>query len=165
MSRFLSVLPVRLVSLVASSSSSKTSYSRVSICRFSDMNAVPDNKIIYIRNFDVAVDDQVLPSVSLATASQKEIVDYKKSIAVKTFQAHPTDTGSAPVQIAAMTENILNMARHSLLHKKDKAGLRGYQMMLSRRKKMMKYLKKTDLPLFKTTVQRLGLEKEASTIK
>ena len=158
---------LRLVNGVASSSASKTgrmSLHASALLRLSDASAAPE-KIISIKNFDVPLDDKILPAVSLATASSMEIVNYKKSVAVKKFQIHTTDTGSTPVQIATLTERILNMSRHQLQHKKDAAGQRGYQMMLSRRKRLMQYLKRTDLTMFKTTVTRLGLEKEASHLK
>jgi len=120
---------------------------------------------IAIPYFKATVDEQVLPAVSLATAANQEIVQHKKSLAVAKYRKHATDTGSAPVQIATMTEDVFNLARHALQHKKDKHSMRGYQILLARRKKMMIYLKRKDLQLFKETVAALGLENEAKHIK
>ena len=103
----------------------------------------------------------VLP-LSLATANQKDITAHKISLSIKKFQSHATDSGSAAVQIAVATEKILNMVRHTALHRKDKHSNRGFQIMVARRKKMMKYLKRTNLEQFKLLVSALGLEREAS---
>ena len=78
---------------------------------------------------------------------------------------HDADTGSAPAQIAAMTERIQNMTRHFTMHKKDKHSIRGFQLLVSRRKKMLEYLKRSDFNLFKETVKTIGLQKEALNIK
>ena len=120
---------------------------------------------IAIPYFKATVDEQVMPAVSLSTAANQEIVQHKKSLAVTKYRKHATDTGSAPVQIATMTEDVLNLARHALQHKKDKHSMRGYQILLARRKKMMIYLKRKDLQSFKETVAALGLENEAKNIK
>jgi len=81
------------------------------------------------------------------------------------MRIHDADTGSAPAQIAAMTERIQNMTRHFAMHKKDKHSIRGFQMLESRRKKMLEYLKRNDFNLFKETVKTIGLQKEALNIK
>jgi len=104
----------------------------------------------------------VATPLSLATANQKEITGHKISLSIKKFQSHATDSGSAAVQIAVATEKILNMVRHTALHKKDKASNRGFQMMVARRKKMMQYLKRTDFEQFKLVVGALNLSREAS---
>ena len=89
---------------------------------------------------------------------------HKISLAMMKFQGHATDCGSAAVQIAVATEKIHNMVRHTAVHKKDRHSNRGFQMMVARRKKMMKYLKNTDLQRFKEVVAQLGLEREASNV-
>lgn len=152
------------------SSSSQTMQMHSSAVRFmseaaSSSSTSTDGPAIAVPYFKANVDAKVLPSISLSTAANNEIVQHKKSLAVQQYRKHATDTGSAPVQIAAMTEDVLNLARHALQHKKDKASIRGYQILLARRKKMMIYLKRKDLQLFKETVARLGLENEAKHIK
>lgn len=127
----------------------------------SSSNSAPT---IRLRDFPahLNVATNVALPISLATANQKEITEYKIGLCIKKFQMHVTDSGSAAVQIAVATEKILNMARHSAMHKKDKHSNRGFQMMVARRKKMMIYLKRTDLQKFKETVIALKLEREAS---
>lgn len=141
-----------------------SAFRQMGVMQFSDAPSI-DLGTPIISNFTQNVDASVLPAFSLATASNMEVVQHKKSLAVAKFKAHSTDTGSAPVQIAVMTEKILNLAKHAIAHKKDKHSIRGYQILLARRKKMMKYLKRKDFELFKETVTALGLEKEASHIK
>jgi small subunit ribosomal protein S15 len=131
----------------------------------SAVSVVDDASTPIIHNFNAKLDKKVLPTISLATASNMEVVNYKKSLAVEKYQLHSTDTGSAPVQIAVMTEKIMNLAKHALQHKKDKHSIRGYQILLARRKKMMKYLKRKDIELFKATVEAVGLQKEAVHVK
>jgi small subunit ribosomal protein S15 len=120
---------------------------------------------VFIPKFQVPVSDTVAPVISLATANSKDLLRYNKSIAVQKYKYHETDTGSAPVQIAVMTEKLMNLARHALQHKKDKSSMRGYQILLARRKKMMSYLKRTNIELFKETIVKVGLEKEAQHVK
>jgi small subunit ribosomal protein S15 len=133
--------------------------------RSADVTLQAPEKTVSIPYFKAKVESNVMPAMSLATANNKEIVDYKKSLAVSKFRKHETDTGSAAVQIAVMTEDVLNLARHALVHKKDKHTQRGYQILLARRKKMMQYLKRTNLEQFKATVIALGLENEAKNLK
>lgn len=141
-----------------------SAFRQVSLVQFSDAPSI-DLSTPTINNFKQDVDVDILPAFSIATASNMEVVQHKKSLAVAKFKAHHTDTGSAPVQIAVMTEKILNLAKHAIAHKKDKHSIRGYQILLARRKKMMKYLKRKDFELFKETVSELGLEKDASHIR
>lgn len=103
--------------------------------------------------------------LSLRTANQSEITKHKIELAVEKFKLHSSDTGSAPVQIAVMTEKIHNMARHFTQHKKDKHSARGFQILVARRKKMMQYLKRYDFEAFKSTIISLGLQKEASHLR
>jgi small subunit ribosomal protein S15 len=65
---------------------------------------------------------------SLATANQEEITAHRISLAIAKYKKHDSDTGSAIVQLAVMTEKIYNLARHFAMHKKDKAGGRGFQV-------------------------------------
>mmetsp|Transcript_33687 Transcript_33687/g.32158 ORF Transcript_33687/g.32158 Transcript_33687/m.32158 type:complete len:153 (-) Transcript_33687:459-917(-) len=120
---------------------------------------------VKLLNFRVPFPEEVLKPFSLATANQKEIIDHKKSLAVNKYQKRDGDTGSASVQIAVMTEDIKNLARHFTIHKKDKASGRGFQMLLSRRRKMMKYLQGKDFEEYRSVVISLGLEKEATRLQ
>jgi len=102
---------------------------------------------------------------ALTTANQKEITSYKIRSKIQKFQLHDSDCGSASVQVAVMTEKITNLARHFALHKKDKHSWRGFQMLISRRKQMLIYLKRSDFAKFRETVTALNLQKEAASIR
>ena len=117
-----------------------------------------------LQNFHGPLPEDIAKPVSLATACQKEITKFKVNLAMQKIQHHSLDTGSAPVQIAVMTEQVMSLARHFTVHKKDKHSQRGFQILLARRRKMMKYLKKYDFALYQKTIKSLGLEKEASHI-
>jgi small subunit ribosomal protein S15 len=77
---------------------------------------------------------------------------------------HKLDTGSSSVQIAVMTERILNMTRHFTANRKDKGSTRSFQILVARRRKMMQYLKRKDFLTFTKTVALLNLQKEASQL-
>jgi len=72
-------------------------------------------------------------------AIQKE----KKVEIISKFKQAETDTGSAPVQIALMTERINELTEHLKSHKKDKHSRRGLIAMVGKRRKMIKYMEKT----------------------
>ena len=81
-----------------------------------------------ILDFHVEYPPELEGVFSLATANQNEVTKHKISLAVAKYRKHRSDTGSAAVQLAVMTETIYNLARHFALHKKDKAGHRGFEV-------------------------------------
>lgn len=76
---------------------------------------------------------------------------------ISKFQTHEGDNGSAPVQIALITERILYLTEHLKVNRKDFHSRKGLIQLVSQRKKLLAYLKKTDLNLFEKTVKELGL--------
>ena len=74
------------------------------------------------------------------------------------FAAHVHDCGGSAVQIAALTEKIRYMTEHLRTHHKDKASMRGLVAMLERRKKLLKYLRKSDGDAYGEVIYRLGLK-------
>jgi ribosomal protein S15 len=68
------------------------------------------------------------------------------------------DTGSSEVQIASLTMRIKLMTEHLRIHKKDEHSRRGLMGMLERRKKLLKYLRRTDGDRYADTILRLGLK-------
>jgi len=119
-----------------------------------------DEKYIDLEKFKL--DNDVLKALSLDTANQRTLVQAKVRHTLKRFQVHQSDTGSPSVQIAVATEKIANLARHFVAHRKDNQSNRGFQSLLSRRRKMMQYLRNTDPKEFEKVVRVLGLQKEAS---
>ena len=83
----------------------------------------------------------------------------EKGQTVKSFQISNKDTGSSPVQIALLTEKIKYLTGHFKAHKKDFHSMRGLLKMVSRRKKLLSYLKRKDLDSYKSVIEKLDLRK------
>ena len=75
------------------------------------------------------------------------------------YRAHETDTGSAPVQIALLSQRINELTDHFKIHKKDHHSRRGLLMMVQQRRSLLNYLKKTDIQRYHEVVGRLGLRR------
>jgi small subunit ribosomal protein S15 len=69
------------------------------------------------------------------------------------------DTGSPEVQVALLTERITDLAKHIEKHKKDVHSRRGLVLMVSRRNRLLRYLRNTDFDRYKTLIDRLNLRK------
>lgn len=74
-------------------------------------------------------------------------------------RTHATDTGSPEVQIALLTERIGELNEHFKTHQKDHASRRGLLMMVSRRRRLLDYLKQYDSERYKSVIQKLGIRK------
>ena len=83
----------------------------------------------------------------------------KKEDIVKEFQKSPKDTGSATVQIALLTQKIKELTEHFKVHKKDFHSRRGLLQMVSQRKKLLSYIKRTKIESYEKLISRLGLRK------
>ena len=83
----------------------------------------------------------------------------KKTELVQKFRTHETDTGSPEVQIALLTERITYLTEHFKTHVKDHHSRRGLLMMVSKRRRLLSYLKKTSLERYRKTVAALNLRK------
>ena len=84
--------------------------------------------------------------------------EQKKTI-VDNYRTHATDTGSPEVQIAILSERIGQLTDHFKSHKKDHASRRGLLMMVSRRRRLLDYLKKYDTERYKSVIGKLGIRK------
>ena len=83
----------------------------------------------------------------------------QKAQLVKDYQRATGDTGSPEVQIALLTARITDLTEHFKAHVKDHHSRRGLLRMVSRRRKLLDYLKNTDAPSYKALIDRLGLRK------
>ena len=83
----------------------------------------------------------------------------EKSEIIKTYARHEGDTGSPEVQIALLTERINHLNEHLKLNKKDHHSRRGLLRMVSRRRKLLDYLKRTDLNAYRKLIDTLSLRK------
>lgn len=83
----------------------------------------------------------------------------QKAEIVKEYQRAVGDTGSSEVQIALLTARINDLAPHFKNNKKDHHGRRGLLRMVSRRRKLLDYLKRTEPTVYRDLITRLGLRK------
>ncbi|MFM8501975.1 MAG: 30S ribosomal protein S15, partial [Fluviibacter sp.] len=82
-----------------------------------------------------------------------------KAAIVADYQRAQGDTGSSEVQVALLTARINELTGHFKEHKKDHHSRRGLLRMVSRRRKLLDYLKNTNLDSYRTLIERLGLRK------
>ena len=75
------------------------------------------------------------------------------------FQINDKDTGSSEVQISILTERIRNLTDHFKTHQKDNHSRKGLLTMVSTRKKLLNYLRKTDYDKYMKIIQELELRK------
>lgn len=87
------------------------------------------------------------------------ITSTRKQEVIKEFATQTTDTGSPEVQVAVLTERILNLTTHLGSHKKDFHSRRGLLMLVSRRRRLLDYLKATDENRYLKLIERLGLRR------
>ena len=83
----------------------------------------------------------------------------QKQTLIDTYRTHESDTGSPEVQIAILSERIGQLTDHFKTHKKDHASRRGLLMMVSRRRRLLDYLKKYDSERYKDVISKLGIRK------
>ena len=84
--------------------------------------------------------------------------EQKKSV-INTHALHEGDTGSPEVQIALLTSRIDGLAGHFKTHKKDFHSRAGLLKLVGQRRKLLNYLKKTDIQRYRTLIEKLGLRK------
>ena len=83
----------------------------------------------------------------------------KKSELIDKFRTHETDTGSPEVQIALLTTRINGLTEHMRTHSKDYASRRGLLAMVSRRRRLLDYLRKVNPQGYLEIIGRLGIRK------
>ena len=84
-------------------------------------------------------------------------MSFDKQATVRKHQKHETDTGSTRVQIAVLTERINTLTDHFRNHAKDHHGRRGLLAMVSKRRRLLDYLRRTDLEGYRQLIQELQL--------
>jgi small subunit ribosomal protein S15 len=82
---------------------------------------------------------------------------YDKQAVVAKFRQHESDTGSTKVQVALLTERINFLTDHFRGHPKDHHGRRGLLKLVGQRRRLLTYLRNTDLSTYRTLIQDLGL--------
>ena len=87
------------------------------------------------------------------------ITAERKTEVIGEYAVHEGDTGSPEVQVAILTERILNLTEHLKTHKKDFHSRRGLLIMVGQRRRLLDYLKRKEKTRYETLIQRLGLRR------
>ena len=82
-----------------------------------------------------------------------------KAKVIKDNAVSKNDTGSPEVQIALITERLGQLSKHFETHKKDHHSRRGLLILVGRRKRLLEYLKTTDVSRYSAIIKKLGLRK------
>ena len=83
----------------------------------------------------------------------------RKQEIINTYKREENDTGSPEVQVALLTERINELTEHLKVHKKDNHSRRGLLQMVGKRRNLLNYLSKKDLPKYREIVEKLNLRK------
>ncbi len=84
-------------------------------------------------------------------------MSFDKQAVIRKFQTEEKDTGSVPVQVAVLTERINDLTDHFRAHKKDHHGRRGLLAMVSKRRRLLVYLRRIDVTGYRQLIETLGL--------
>ncbi|ANQ75204.1 30S ribosomal protein S15 [Rhodococcus qingshengii] len=83
----------------------------------------------------------------------------EKKAVLGEYGLHETDTGSPEAQVAMLTKRITDLTEHLKTHKHDHHSRRGLLLMVGRRRRLLKYVAKTDVARYRTLIERLGLRR------
>lgn len=87
------------------------------------------------------------------------ITAERKAELISEYATGTGDTGSPEVQVAILTERIVNLTEHLKEHKKDFHSRRGLLMMVGQRRRLLDYVKRKDVSRYETLIGRLGLRR------
>ena len=87
------------------------------------------------------------------------ITAERKQELIKEFAVKENDTGSPEVQVAILTERIINLTEHLKIHKKDHHSRRGLLMMVGQRRRLLDYVKRKETKRYTDIIKRLGLRR------
>jgi small subunit ribosomal protein S15 len=89
--------------------------------------------------------------VTLDAVQKRDIIDR--------FRTHESDTGSAEVQVAILSERISYLTNHFKTHSKDHHSRRGLIKLVGQRRRLLNYLKNKDIERYRTLIEQLGLRR------
>jgi len=87
------------------------------------------------------------------------IADERKSELIKEYSTKEGDTGSPEVQVAIISERIINLTDHLKTHKKDFHSRRGLLVMVGQRRRLLDYVKRKKVSRYEDLIKRLGLRR------
>ena len=82
---------------------------------------------------------------------------FAKASTIEKYRTHEADSGSTRLQIALLTERINYLTDHFRVHRKDNHSRRGLLKMVGKRRRLLDYMKRTDLEGYRQLIQELGL--------
>jgi small subunit ribosomal protein S15 len=85
------------------------------------------------------------------------LLQQRKQELISEYQVHETDTGSADVQVAMLTERIIRLSEHLRGNKKDHSSRMGLLKMIGQRKRLLAYIQKQDRDRYKALISKLGI--------
>ena len=83
----------------------------------------------------------------------------RKTEIISTYKTHDGDTGSPEVQVALLSDRISYLTEHFKTHAKDHHSRRGLLKLVGQRRRLLDYLKKTDVERYRTIIDKLGIRK------
>ena len=110
---------------------------------------IDDNIIVH--SFNISRQSKTRPTMTLTQQRKQELMAE--------YQVHETDTGSADLQIAVLTERINKLTAHLKANKKDHSSRRGLLKMIGRRKGLLAYIQKEDYERYQKLIGRLGIRR------
>jgi small subunit ribosomal protein S15 len=148
------------VSAACSTAQKPTNHLRLVICHIFDYTARSDG--LCLRFNRPQLDD--IPAVGIPFSLQKKgytmsITAERKQALISEYGTKAGDTGSPEVQVAVLTERIVNLTEHFKDHKKDNHSRRGLLKLVSTRRSLLDYLKKIDQGRYQTLIEKLGLRR------
>jgi len=87
------------------------------------------------------------------------ITTERKADVIKSYATKSGDTGSPEVQVAILSERITNLTEHFKTHVKDNHSRRGLLKLVSQRRQLLDYLRRTDEARYKSLIERLGIRR------
>lgn len=87
------------------------------------------------------------------------ITAERKQDVIKEYATKEGDTGSPEVQVAIMSERIVNLTDHLKIHKKDHHSRRGLLILVGQRRRLLDYLRRRDQSRYQTLIKSLGLRR------
>ena len=85
--------------------------------------------------------------------------ELAKTTIIEEHRRHESDTGSAEVQIAVLSERIRMLTEHLRTHTSDHASRRGLLKLVGRRRRLLDYLNRSDVDRYRAIIARLGLRR------
>ena len=87
------------------------------------------------------------------------IASVQKRVTIDTHRVHESDTGSPAVQVALLTERINGLSEHFKVHVKDHHSRRGLLKLVSQRRRLLNYLRRTEPDRYRALIEKLGLRR------